>query len=229
MKATTCIIVAFAALALGARPVSATATPLSQTYGATKSAPASKPARTVKAVDDKTLTERIEARLKADASLKKFNLSVSVSGGVATLTGTVRTKAEKLRAARDARVPGVTRVENSITLDKDAGKGVGQEMKETAKAVGEKTKEGAEVVGEKTKQGVSKTGEVITDAWITTRVHSNFMGEDLLKGSDINVDTSNHVVTLRGTVKSEAARLRAVDQAKKVEGVDRVVDRLTIK
>ncbi len=229
MKATSCIIVAFAALALGARPVSATATPLSQTYGATKSAPATKPAQAVKVVDDKALTDRIEARLKADASLKKFNISASVSGGVATLTGTVRTKAEKLRAARDARVPGVTRVDNQIKLDKDAGKSVGQEMKETAKTVGEKTKEGAQTVAEKTKQGVSKTGEVITDAWITARVHSNFMGEDLLKGSDINVDTSNHVVTLRGTVKSEAGRMRAVEVAKKVEGVDRVVDQLTIK
>jgi hyperosmotically inducible protein len=69
---------------------------------------------------------------------------------------------------------------------------------------------------------------VITDAWITSRVHSNFVGEDALKGSDINVDTANHVVTLKGSVKSDAGRARAVALARKVEGVDRVIDHLTV-
>ena len=69
---------------------------------------------------------------------------------------------------------------------------------------------------------------MITDAWITTRVKSKFVGEDLLKGSDINVDTNDHVVTLKGTVMSAAARARAVEQAKEVEGVQKVVDLLTI-
>lgn len=238
MKATSCLIVAFSALALGVRPVPATAAPQSQTYSATKTAPAPKAAPAK--VDDKTLTDRIEAKLKADASLKKFDIDASVTNAVATLTGSVRTQAEKDRAARVARVTGITRVDNQIKLDKDAGKSVGQSVedaakatgektKEVAKTTGEKTKEGAEVVGDKTKQAVSKTGEVITDAWITTRVHSNFVGEDTLKGSDINVDTANHVVTLKGTVKSAAGRARAVALAKKVEGVDRVIDKLTIK
>ena len=57
---------------------------------------------------------------------------------------------------------------------------------------------------------------------------SKFVGEDLLKGSDINVDTNDHVVTLKGTVMSTAARARAVAQAKEVEGVDKVVDLLAI-
>jgi hyperosmotically inducible periplasmic protein len=92
----------------------------------------------------------------------------------------------------------------------------------------EKTKEGANKVADKTKEGLSKTGEVITDAWITTRVKSKFVGEDLLKGSDISVETTDHVVTLKGTVTSAAGRARAVKEAKEVEGVHRVVNRLTI-
>jgi hyperosmotically inducible protein len=92
----------------------------------------------------------------------------------------------------------------------------------------EKTKDGAEKAVDKTKEGLSKTGEVITDSWITTRVHSKFVGEDLLKDSDINVDTKDHVVTLKGTVMSAAGRARAVSEAKEVEGVRRVVDQLTI-
>ena len=97
----------------------------------------------------------------------------------------------------------------------------------TAQVV-DKTKEGAGKVVDKTKEGLSKTGEVITDTWITGRVKSKFVGEDLLKGSDISVETTDHVVTLKGTVTSAAGRARAVKEAREVEGVRRVVNRLTI-
>ena len=184
--------------------------------------------------------ESIEHRLKADPSLKKFNIKVSVDSGVATLNGTVATEAQKARAARLATMSGITRVDNQIVVDPSAGtkgttgtiaqktKEVGEKTKDGAVKVGEKTKEGAGKVVDKTKEGLSKTGEVITDGWITTRVHSRFVGEDLLKDSDINVDTSNHVVTLKGTVMSAAARARAAAIAKDTEGVHRVVNQLTI-
>jgi len=83
-------------------------------------------------------------------------------------------------------------------------------------------------VADKTKDGLSKTGEVMTDAWVTTRVHARFVNEDLLKGSDISVDTSKHVVTLKGTVTNRAGRARATSVARGTEGVRRVVNRLTI-
>lgn len=103
----------------------------------------------------------------------------------------------------------------------------------------EKTKEGAvkakdavvkgtKVAAEKTKDGLSKTGEVMTDGWITTRVHARLVDEDLLKDSDIDVDTSKHVVTLKGTVMGQAGRARAASVALKTEGVRRVVNQLTI-
>jgi hyperosmotically inducible protein len=87
---------------------------------------------------------------------------------------------------------------------------------------------GAKVATEKTKDGLSKTGEVMTDAWITTRVHARFVDETLLKDSDISVDTSEHVVTLTGTVTGRTGRTRATTVAKGTEGVHRVVNRLTI-
>jgi osmotically-inducible protein OsmY len=75
---------------------------------------------------------------------------------------------------------------------------------------------------------VQKATSEVTDAYILTRVKSKFVGEDLLKGSDINVDADNQVVTLKGTVTSEAGRARAIALAKEAEGVKSVVDRLTI-
>lgn len=192
------------------------------------------------APSDKQLDTRIEQRIHNDVTLKKYNIDVDVNGGVATLTGTVPTEADRAKAAKLAHVKGVARVDNKIVVDlpgatkgtagtiKDKAKEGAEKTKEGAEKVAEKTKEGAEKVVDKTKEGLSKTGEVITDAWITTRVKSKFVGEDLLKDSDINVDTNDHVVTLKGTVMSAAGRARAVEQAKEVEGVRRVVDQLRI-
>jgi osmotically-inducible protein OsmY len=96
------------------------------------------------------------------------------------------------------------------------------------KKAGSTTKKAVKKAGHETKEGLSKTGEVITDGWITTHVKAKFVGEDLLKGSDIDVDTKDNVVTLKGTVTSAAARARAVHEAKEVEGVHSVVNHLTI-
>jgi hyperosmotically inducible protein len=191
---------------------------------------------------DKTIDDEIESRMRNDASLKKHSIVVTVDNGVVTLTGTVPTEGDSAKAARLAKIDGVTRVNNNLIVSKevkgtagdaaektkDTAAAVGEKTKDGAEKVGKKTKDGAEKVGETTKEGLSKTGEVITDAWITSRVHSKFIGEDLLKDSDINVDTKDHVVTLRGTVPSAAAKSRAISEAKEVEGVKSVVDHLTV-
>jgi osmotically-inducible protein OsmY len=187
---------------------------------------------------DHNLDERIEQRLNT-STLKKYDVKVSVTNGVATLTGTVATEADRRKATQLATMPGVSRVDNQLIVDLAAPTGTAGTMKSKAKEGAEKTKEGAAKVGDttksgagkvadKTKEGLSKTGEAITDGWITTRVKSKFVGEDLLKDSDINVDTNDHVVTLRGTVMSAAGRARAIEQAKEVEGVHKVIDQLTI-
>ena len=74
-----------------------------------------------------------------------------------------------------------------------------------------------------------KTGEAVTDAWITTKVKWFFMGDDLLKGSSINVDTKDRVVTLNGTVKTETGRKQAVMLAQNTDGVLKVVDNLKVQ
>ena len=68
----------------------------------------------------------------------------------------------------------------------------------------------------------------IKDAWLVMKVHSEMVDEDVLNGSNIDVDVKNGVVTLQGTVPSEAARSRAVAVAKANDGVKNVVDQLKI-
>jgi hyperosmotically inducible protein len=68
----------------------------------------------------------------------------------------------------------------------------------------------------------------IKDAWLVMKVHSEMVDEDVLSGSDIDVDVKNGVVTLQGTVPTEAARARALAVAKANDGVKNVVDQLKI-
>jgi osmotically-inducible protein OsmY len=168
----------------------------------TSSAPAAHKMRT-----DDAIKDRIEHRLATDANLKKYDVDVKVSGGAVTLGGTVGSETQKVEAARLAKTAGVTTVDNEIKVDKDVDR----------------------TLGERAKSGLSKTGEAITDAWITAKVKWFLVGEDSLKGSDINVDTSNHVVTLKGTVASAIGKTRAVELARETDGVSRVDDQLTVK
>ena len=68
----------------------------------------------------------------------------------------------------------------------------------------------------------------IKDGWLVMKVHSEMVDEDVLSGSNIDVDVKNGVVTLQGTVPSEAARSRALAVAKANDGVKSVVDQLKI-
>ena len=200
----------------------------------TQAIPQSTTAQSADALDSK-----ITHRINADASLKKHDIKVSVENGVATLTGTVPSNTERTHAAQLARAAGATRVENQIVVEPKT-KGTAGKLEHKTKAGAEKTKEGAEKVWDKTKEGTEKVadktvagakkaGAEITDGFITTTIKTRFEGHEGLRDSHISVDTDHHVVMLTGTVVSAAAHAKAIEIAKSTTGVDRVVDKLTIK
>jgi hyperosmotically inducible periplasmic protein len=195
-------------------------------------------AGTAAKVDDSALKSRIETRLKNAGPLKDDTITVAVDNGVVTLTGTVDSKAQSLQAAQLAHVKGVTNVENKLEVESKTEKTLEKAEAKTAKTMdkagekaeraGEKTKDAAAKAGEKTKETAGTAGEAITDAWITTKIKADFINEATLKGSDINVDTNDHVVTLKGTVASLAGKSRAEQIAKTTKGVNRVINTLTV-
>jgi hyperosmotically inducible protein len=75
---------------------------------------------------------------------------------------------------------------------------------------------------------MSATQQPVTDKWITNKIHSQFVLEDALEGSNVDVDTANGVVTLNGTVVTEAGRARALAIARSTDGARSVVDKLRI-
>ena len=96
------------------------------------------------------------------------------------------------------------------------------------KGVVDKTTHTTKKVVKKTGKAAEKTGEVVTDGFITTELHAKFVDEKTLKGSAIDVDTDNHVVTLNGTVTSEAGKARAAQIARTTKGVNRVINNLVV-
>jgi osmotically-inducible protein OsmY len=117
----------------------------------------------------------------------------------------------------------------AIDETQKAGEKTADATRNVAEKTVDKTKEIAGGIATKTKEFSATTGEVITDAWITTKVKAKFADETLLKGSNINVDSGDHVVTLKGTVASAPAKERAATIARGTEGVTRVVNQLVVK
>ena len=179
----------------------------------------SAPAAQAKPVDQE-LSEQIAKAISNDKVLAADAVSVAVKGGVVTLTGIVGKDADRARAEKLARIPGVTRVENNLKSREKATNAVAR----ATDTVVDASKKGARA----TTNAVSKTGEVITDEWIVTRIRTNIANDEALTGTDIDVEVKNNVVTLTGTVPTAAARDKALAVAKEVEGVSRVVNDLKI-
>jgi hyperosmotically inducible periplasmic protein len=69
------------------------------------------------------------------------------------------------------------------------------------------------------------TGESMQDAAITAKVKSSFVADPLVNASGIGVETTNGVVYLTGTVKSEQERYRAIQLVQGVAGVREIIVR----
>ncbi|HVH26492.1 MAG TPA: BON domain-containing protein [Vicinamibacterales bacterium] len=67
-----------------------------------------------------------------------------------------------------------------------------------------------------------------TDAGVTSKVKAKLAADDIVKATDVNVTTNDHVVTLTGEVQSAAAKEQAVRLTRQTEGVRDVVDGLVV-
>ena len=209
-------------------------------------------------ITDAWILTKVKAQFVGEDALEHSDINVDVRNNVVFLKGTVASQAGKARAAEIARATeGVTRVENNLvigvarnsTTDRDMKDAAHDAKKSTEQAASDAkhdvkdaahdakhdaddtasdVKDTAREAGRETHEATGTAGQAVSDSWITTQVKSSFVGVDALDGSDIDVDTNDHVVTLRGTVPSETARARAMSLAKQVDGVRSVKDELKI-
>ena len=88
-------------------------------------------------------------------------------------------------------------------------------------------------VKERAKAGVktatTRAEEAVEAAAFTSKIKAKMALDDLVKASDINVDTDGTVVTLTGDVGSADERRRALRIATETEGVTQVVNHLRVR
>jgi len=189
---------------------------------------------------DTGITTAVKTKMAADDTVKASEINVDTHNHVVTLNGTVGSQAEKERAALIARdTNGVTAVVDDIVVGPVPAATAGEKAEDKAYDAKEKVEDAAHDAKVKTEDAAhdakvatehaaEKTGEVITDAAITSEVKTKFLADSDVSGLKIDVDTSNGVVTLNGTVKSKAEMDKAMAIARDSKGVKRVVSHLKV-
>lgn len=189
------------------------------------------------------LETKIEKALGQTEALR--GIDVDVDTGVTTLKGEVASQAEKTKAEKVAKSAGAKVVVNQLEIDAD--KAIAR-IKEKAEA----KKDHIDDQATKAKTEVDRQTEVakdrvenklepkaaanetshkdMLDPLVTAKVKTKILRDDLLDKSDVNVDTdADGLVTLKGSVTSEAAKTRALELARTTEGVRKVVDHLVVR
>lgn len=79
------------------------------------------------------------------------------------------------------------------------------------------------------KESGSTIGQGANDAWLWTKTRAALATTNDLRESTINVDVTNDVVTLKGTVASNEQKAKAESVAKGIDGVKSVKNDLQVK
>lgn len=77
--------------------------------------------------------------------------------------------------------------------------------------------------------GATEAQRALGNAALTSKIKAKMALDDTIKDVDVNVDTVDGVVTLRGTVHTEAERTRVIQLARETAGVTAVNDQLTVR
>jgi osmotically-inducible protein OsmY len=168
---------------------------------------------------DSDLESNIKAKIDSDESLRSANLDVdaNASANRATISGTVPSEAMRTRAIDLAHS-----AKEGMTLD------VKIDVKPPDVARKEWTQEYSQTAGRMAKDAGDTVGDSLDDTWIHTKIVAKLIGDSKTPERKINVDVSKNVVTLRGTVSTQAEKQEAGRVAQETEGVTRVVNQLKV-
>lgn len=75
---------------------------------------------------------------------------------------------------------------------------------------------------------IARAADAPPDAWLTTKAKLAILNEVGTDGTDVNVDTVRGVVTLHGTVASDADKSKAEETAERLDGVKEVRNLLQV-
>jgi osmotically-inducible protein OsmY len=162
------------------------------------------------AIKDGWLVTKLHSLFVPEDALSGSDIDVDVKAGMVTLQGTVPNEAARTKALSIAKgADGVKGVTDQLRIVPDT------DMAQNA---------------DKAAQASKKAGRKADDGWIKSKIYAQYMADwdTVLNDSDIDVDVDNGMVTLNGTVKSAAAKAKAVATAKATDGVKGVKDNLKV-
>ena len=125
-------------------------------------------------------------------------------------------------------------------VDREKARAVGAEAGERTAAAADKaghvagkaadkTAEIADRAGEKAAYAAEQTRKALADGSLTAKIKAKMALDDHVKALDLNVDTRGTVVTVSGTVTTQAEKDRALQLARDTAGVTQVVDRVQVR
>jgi hyperosmotically inducible protein len=177
-------------------------------------------------MNDAWITTQIHAKYFLDPDIKGRDINVDTTAGVVTLRGEVHSAAEHNNALAKARATeGVKQVIDKLAIT-PGDRPMTAEIRDKAAASLPRDKE---QVKAQAKTAADRVGKEISDTWITTQVQAMYFLDRDVKGMQISVTTKGGLVTLTGAVDSETARQKAISDARSIEGVKQVVDKLSVR
>ena len=151
---------------------------------------------------DTGITTAVKTKFAADDAVKASQIDVDTQNKVVTLTGTVDSSMVKSRAVELARnTDGVVRVTDNLTV-----------------------RDMAAMPNAPDAQRV-----VLTDPAITASVKGKLLADPDVAGLRLDVDTRDGIVSLTGSVSTQAEKDEALRIARETDGVRSVEDRITIR
>ncbi len=165
-------------------------------------------ARKATKLEDAAIKSEVERSLKSDAGLADSSIRVkSVNKGLVVLSGNAKTLTAHRRAiTRARRVDGVQRVASEIkSPDELADIEIWYDAK-----------------------GDAAQKSAFSDTWITTKAKLSLMTDAGMSPMAVHVDTEDGIVTLFGTVNSQAEKTRAEAEVANLDGVKHVANELQI-
>lgn len=147
---------------------------------------------------DAWIDGKAETTLLLNTNLNSFDINTDVNKGLVTLTGKVESGVDKALAAE-------------LVKSLDGVKDVDNQLT----VMNEKESSNAMV-------------STLTDSKVATVVKTRLLFSSEVSGTDIDVEVKSGVVTLIGTVASDAERQLALKIAENTDDVNKVVDKIKV-
>lgn len=171
------------------------------------------------AVTDASITTAVKTRLMKDKVARSTSIDVDTKDGVVTIAGNVPTAADKTRIGHLVlNTTGVKKVDNNLKVAAGEVGTTGAKKDDDTKIV----------IKDDTTPALKKGANAVQDASITTAVKTRLMGDDVARGTHIDVDTDKGVVTIGGKVPTTADKTRIGQLVEHTTGVKKVVNNLKV-